>query len=50
MSRNLQSPNEGSPSIVLADTLKSGIFQWVTLLGVSLGVVAAIYFIWTLAS
>jgi hypothetical protein len=46
----MQSPNEGGPSNVLADALKSGIFQWITFLGVSLGVVAAIYFIWTLAS
>jgi hypothetical protein len=46
----MQSPNEGGPSNVLADTLKSGTFQWLTLLGVILGVVAAILFFWTLGS
>jgi hypothetical protein len=46
----MQSPNEGGPSNVLADALKSGTFQWLTLLGVILLVVAAILFFWTLGS
>jgi hypothetical protein len=45
----MQSPNEGGPSNVPADTLESGTFQWLTLLGVILLVVAAILFFWTLA-
>ena len=46
----MQSPNERGPSSVLADTLESGTFQWLTLLGVTLSVVAAIRFFWTLGS
>jgi hypothetical protein len=46
----MQLPKEGGPSNVLADTLESGTFQWLALLGVTLLVVAAIRFFWTLGS